>query len=186
MLAHLATDWLQFAQGTMPRFDGMYWLALATRVLHILAAAVLVGGVFYLRMIVAPRLRHSDTQTGSDPWFAGRRGAWAMWVGLAALVLIVTGLWNYLQIIREHEKMAASYHMLAGIKMLLALAVFFLAAVLAGKSALAERLRQQMKVWLGLCLILAIVVVLLGSVLRSYPHISKPLDGPQLNAPANN
>jgi hypothetical protein len=184
MLAHPTADWLLVAQGMMPRFDAAYCLALTSRVLHILSAIVLVGGVFYLRMVVAPRLRQSDADAGSDPWFAGRRGAWAMWVGIATLVLIITGLWNYWQVIREYEKMAASYHMLAGIKMLLALLVFFLAAVLAGKSAVAEQLRQKMKFWLGLCLVVAIAVVILGSVLRSYPH-TKLLEGPSLLAPAN-
>jgi putative copper export protein len=136
-------------------------------------------------MVVGPRLRQSDSDAGSDPWFAGRRGAWAMWVGIASLLLIATGLWNYLQIIQLNEKMASSYHMLLGIKMLLALVVFFLAAVLAGKSGIAEQLRQKMKLWLGLCLITAVVVVALGSVLRTYPHNPKPLDGPALLAPAN-
>jgi hypothetical protein len=156
---------------------------LGTRVLHILGAVVLVGGVFYLRMIVAPRLRHSDADAGSDPWFAGRRATWAMWVGIATLVMIVTGLWNYWQIIRQHEPMAASYHMLLGLKILLALVVFFLAAVLAGKSPVAEQLRQNFKFWLTLCLVAGVLIVLLAGVLRSYPHIPKPLDGPALLAP---
>ena len=176
-------DGLTLAQ-SMPHFDAAYWIALASRLLHILSAIVLVGGLFYLRMIVAPRLRHSDADSGSDPWFAGRRGAWAMWVGIATLLLIVTGLWNFVQTIRTNE-IATSYHMLGTLKIVAALVVFFLAAVLAGKSAVAERLRQNMKLWLGVCLIAAILVVAIGSAMRSFPRTLKPLDGPALLAPAN-
>ena len=184
MLAHPATDWLLVAQGMMPRFDAAYCLALTSRVLHILSAIVLVGGVFYLRMIVAPRLRQSDADAGSDPWFAGRRGAWAMWVGITTLLLIVTGLWNFVDTIRSNE-IATSYHMLGTLKIVVALVVFALAAILAGKTNVAEKLREKMKRWLGVCLVAAVIVVMIGSVMRSFPRTPKPLEGPNLLAPAN-
>lgn len=164
--------------------DATYWLLLASRVLHILGAIVLVGGVFYLRMIVAPRLRASDAGAGSDPWFAGRRGAWAMWVGIATLVMIVTGLANFIYIFKTHESLSGLYHGVFGVKLLLALAVFFLAAMLAGKSAAGERFRNDMRRWLGVCLLLGVVVVTLGSVLRSIPHVPKT-GAPVLIGPAN-
>ena len=185
MFIDLAHDGMAFAQGTMPRLDGMYWLMLASRVLHILAAIILVGGLFYLRVIVAPRMRQSDAGAASDPWFAGRRSAWAMWVGIASLLLIDTGLWNFVQTIRRNE-IATMYHMLGTAKIVAGLVVFFLAAVLAGKSLLAERFRQQMKLWLGICLVVAIIVVIIGSVMRSFPRTPQPIEGPQLVAPANN
>lgn len=158
--------WSSIAQQTLPRLDGMYWVMLASRVLHLLGAIILVGGIFYLRMVISP-----DSATGTaDQQFGGRRAAWAKWVGIATLLLLVTGLWNYLQIIKTHERMASSYHMLAGIKMLAGLALFALAALLAGRSPAAEALRQRLRFWLGVCLLLGVVTVLLGSVLRSYPH----------------
>ena len=183
----LDAGWIVVAQGTMPQFDGSYWLLLASRVLHILSASSSLGGLFYLRMIVAPRLRASDTGAGAgaDPWFAGRRAAWAKWVGIATLALLATGLFNYIQMIKMHEKLATSYHMIAGIKMLLALVVFALAAPVSGRSALAERFRENMKFWLSVCLLTAIAVVILGSVLRSYPRELKPVSGPTLVAPNN-
>jgi putative copper export protein len=144
-----------------------------------------VGGLFYLRMIVAPRLRASDAGASNDPWFAGRRGAWAMWVGIATLVLLATGFFNYFRIKNTHEPLATSYHMIAGIKILLALVVFVLAALISGRSTLAERFRQNMKFWLSACLVVAVAVVILGSVLRSYPRELKPVSGPTLIAPNN-
>ena len=162
----------------------MYWVQLASRVLHVLGAIVLVGGLFYQRMIVLPRLRASDAEAGTDPWYAGRRGAWAMWVGIATLVLLATGLFNFVQIIRTND-IATSYHMIVGVKILAALVVFFLAAMLAGKSPLADQFRQNMKLWLTACLVAAMLVVMIGSVMRSYPRHLKPVAGPTLIAPSN-
>jgi uncharacterized membrane protein len=168
----------------MPHLDGMYWLLLASRVLHILGAIVLVGGLFYLRMIVVPSVA-SGSSASADAWFGGRRAAWAKWVGIATLALIATGVFNYLEI-RSAYDLATSYHMIAGIKILLALVLIFLASLLAGRSAAANQLRQRMKFWLSVCLIVGIVTVILGSVLRSYPHTPKALAGPTLVAPATN
>jgi uncharacterized membrane protein len=169
---------------SMPPIDGQYFLLLSSRVLHILASIVLVGGLFYLRMIVAPRLRASDSTSDADPWFAGRRGAWAMWVGIATLLLIVTGLFNFIVNVKTYE-INTSYHMMVGLKILAAVVVFFLAAVLAGRSGLAERLRHNMKFWLSACLLTAILVVIIGSVMRTYPREPKSENGPILVAPSN-
>ena len=152
--------------------DTTYWLMLASRVLHILSAVVLLGGVFYLRMIVAPAAAANE-ESVSDPWFGGRRSAWAMWVGITTLVLLVTGLWNFIQIVQTHEKLGGAYHAAFGVKLLLALAVLFLAAMLAGKSRAGERFRQDMGRWLGVCLLLGVLVVILGGFLRSLPHVPK-------------
>ena len=150
---------LPLAQQTMPIFDGMYWLMLVSRVLHILGAIILVGGL---------------------------RAKWAMWVGIATLLLIVTGLWNFINIIKTYD-VASSYHMIFGLKMLAAVALFLLAALVAGRSPAAETLRQKMRFWLGVCLALGILTVALGSILRSYPHNPK-IDAagpPMLVAPTN-
>jgi uncharacterized membrane protein len=147
----------------------MYWVNLASRILHILGAVILVGGLFYLRVVVTPGLATSSGGT-AEQYFGSRRAAWAKWVGIATLLLIATGLWNYMQIIKTHERMASSYHMLAGLKMLAGIALFALAALVAGRTATAETLRQRMRYWLSVCLLLGIATIAIGSVLRSYPH----------------
>jgi putative copper export protein len=150
--------------------DAMYWLMLASRVLHILGTIVLVGGIFYQRTVVAPAVPKGGTATADD-WFAGRRTAWAKWVVIATFVLLVTGLFNYVRIVQTNERMGAAYQAIFGIKFLLALAVFALAAILAGRSPAADRLRQNMKAWLSVCLAVGILIVVLAGVLRSLPHV---------------
>ncbi len=178
---------LTLAQQQMPHLDSMYWIMLLSRVLHILGAIVLVGGLFYVRMIISP----VDVPPGAssvDRLFGGRRAAWAKWVGIATALLLITGIWNYLQIINQHERMPPGYHAVAGIKILAAFALFLLAALLAGRTPAAEAIRQNWRRWLSVCLLLGITAVVLGSVLRSFPHIAKANSNepPKLVAPANN
>jgi uncharacterized membrane protein len=173
-------------QSTMPQFDGTFWPMLGSRIIHILGAIVLVGGLFYLRFIISP----VDTPPGTAPvdqLFGGRRATWAKWVGIATALLLVTGFYNYIMIIKQNERMASSYHMVAGMKMLLAIVVFLLAALLAGRTAVADAMRQKWRTWLTLCLVLGIVTVAVGSFLRTYPRTKKgaTAEPPQLIAPAN-
>jgi hypothetical protein len=77
--------------------------------------------------------------------------------------------------------------MVLGIKILAAIVVFFLAALLAGRTNAAEAIRQKWRLWINVCLLLALVTVVVGSVLRSYPHNRKleAAEQPTLIAPAN-
>ena len=168
------------AQGTMPHFDGYYFLLLTSRVLHVLGSIVLLGGIFYLLAVVAPRAATSGKN--ADAWFAGNRAAWAKWVGIATTVLLITGLFNFYMIVTTNQ-IATSYHMLGGLKILVALVLFFFAAILAGKTDLANRFRQKMKSWLTVTMLVGLLIVIIGSVMRSYPRELKPAAGPALVAP---
>jgi hypothetical protein len=183
---------LLLAQQMVPRLDSMYWIMLASRILHLFGAIVLVGGLFYLRTVVTSvplpfRVGPGEGSfTPADAKFGGRRAVWAMWTGIASLLLLVTGLWNYFQMIKMHERLAPTYHMIAGFKMLTGLALFVLAAMLSGRSTAAERIRQNLRMWINVCLILGIITVVFGSVLRTFPRtlrVDAP-NGSQLIAPA--
>jgi uncharacterized membrane protein len=171
-----------FAQA--PTLDGAYWLDLVARVAHILSAIVLLGGIMYLRKVVAPSLTSTDGDVG-EQLYAGRRGAWAMWVGIATGLLLITGFYNFFMIIRANPELPGAYHPLFGIKFLLAIVVFFFAALLAGKSAGAGRARQHAKKWLTLCLAAGVLVVVLGSVLRSL-HLPLPAADPATDTAEEN
>ena len=111
---------------------------------------------------------------------------WAKWVGIATALLLFTGFWNYIQFTKTYD-LAKFYHMVLGIKMLAAIAVFLLAALLAGRTNAAEAIRQKWGLWINVCLFLALVTVVIGSVLRSFPHDRKvdAAETPKLVAPAN-
>ena len=139
MPAHSLADFLALAQ-VMPRMDGWYFLLLTSRVLHVLGSIVLLGGIFYLLMVIAPKIAAGNSS--ADAWFNGNRSAWAKWVGIATAVLLITGLFNFVMIVKTNQ-IATSYHMLGGLKILVALVIFFFAAILAGKTGLADRLRED-------------------------------------------
>jgi uncharacterized membrane protein len=171
----MTTDLFLLAQNGPQLSSGYDWFMLVSRVLHILSAVVLLGGLFYLAKVVTPAATSTETEP-DDQYFGGRRAAWAMWVGVASGLLLATGFWNYFRFMRTYE-LDKSYHMVLGIKMLVGIALMFVAALIAGRSPLAQKLRQRWMVWLNVCLLLGIITVALGSVLRTYPRPLK-VDGP--------
>ena len=173
-------------QTTMPNMDGTFWMLLLSRVLHILGAIVLVGGLFYIRNVISPVAAAPGTAP-VDQLFGGPRATWAKWVGIATALLLITGLVNYLAIIKQNERLASSYHMLAGLKMLAAIVVFLVAALLAGRTKAAEAIRANWRIWLTFCLLMSLITVVFGSLLRTYPRTRKgevANSPPPLAAPA--
>jgi hypothetical protein len=76
-------------------------------------------------------------------------------------LLLVTGFYNYLAV--KHEP---RYHMLMGIKILLAFGVFFLASALTGRSAGLAGIRRDAPKWLGILIGLAALIVAIGGYLK--------------------
>jgi hypothetical protein len=152
------------AQAAEPVVDGSLAIRTLSRVLHIMFAVILGGGLFYLRAVLAP--------AGVDACYAGRRAVWARWVGVATLFLIGSGLFNYITFVREAKALGdplpSAYHMLFGVKFLLALFVFFMAAILAGKTSLADKLRTNMVMWLNLTWTAVMAIIVIGALMRTY------------------
>jgi len=142
---------------------GPYVIQLVSRVLHILPAMILVGGLYYLRTMVVP--------VGSEDCYAGRRAMWAKAVGICTLLLLATGFYNFFGILsaakEAGEKLPPAYHMLFGIKCLLALLVMFIAAILSGKTEAAERFRTQMPKWLNIAKLAIVAIVVIAAILRT-------------------
>jgi putative copper export protein len=170
MITDLNAPFTLLAQA--PTMDGMYFLLLTSRVLHMLGAAILLGGLIYVRHVIQPPVP-AGAGASADAYFGGKRARWAKWIGIATFLLLVSGLLNYFYILSAMDRMAKPYHMLAGIKILLSFVLFFLAALLAGKTAAAEKLREKFTTWLTICVLIGIAIVILGSVLRTFDHRRK-------------
>ena len=138
-------------------------LPLVSRVLHILGALILGGGIFFLRSVLAP--------TGDEPWLAERRATWARWVGIATFVLIATGFYNFLLINGQAKadggKLPSTYHMLFGIKFLLGILVMFVGAILAGKTDLATKFRGKSGLWFNVAWFAVMAIVVLAGIMRT-------------------
>jgi putative copper export protein len=165
-------DFSLLADSPVPTLDAMYWVKLASRVFHTSFGAILLGGMVYLRLMFA----HSAESSPNSALlcFNDRRALWARCVALATVALLASGLYNYIFVIRvDYERLPSAYHMLFGIKFLLAFPVFFIAAAIAGRKPLADKMRQKMRFWLNVGIALTVSIFILGAVMRSFPKTPK-------------
>jgi uncharacterized membrane protein len=142
------------------------------RWMHILAAIALFGGTIFQRLALVPAARELDDAQHAR-LAAAIRAKWSRVVMVAILFLLVSGVVNFMLTIKlfkaeaAEQKLPAIYHALIGIKILLALAVFFIASALAGRSEGTQRFRDNLSKWLTVNLILATMIVCISGVLRS-------------------
>jgi len=142
-------------------------LPVLSRWIHVGAAVVLVGGTVFMRFVLLPAARElpDDARGGLRERVMGR---WRKFVGAGILLLLLSGLYNYVLVIQDKARLADTklYHPLMGTKILLALVVFFLASALAGRSKAFEGLRQKAPLWLGVTLTLAAIVIAIAGYLK--------------------
>ena len=90
---------------------------------------------------------------------------------MATAFLLLSGIYNLIVIITEAKaaeiKLPPTYHILFGIKFVLALVVLFVAALLAGKTGAAERFRGNMQKWLNVAWYSAMAIIVIAAILRT-------------------
>jgi hypothetical protein len=156
----------------------MIFLDLLLRWIHIFGGTILVGGAIYQCCVA--RLDEGGPSSGEGEGRSASRSRWAKLVMWASATLLISGLVNFFLIMQRYQILdvnfpgRAGYQMVFGIKFLIAFAVFFFSAVLAGRSSLAIRLRQNEGFWLKMNLALAVVVVLLAGMLKVAAREPKP------------
>ncbi len=89
------------------------------RWLHIASAVTLVGGLIFGRLVMAPSVAALAPEAGEKVWQRAA-GAFRPMVVAAICALVVSGIYNIL----SNPGHSPRYHMLLGIKLLLALHVF--------------------------------------------------------------
>lgn len=144
-------------------------IVLLMRWAHILSAIVAVGGSFFMRMVLMPAANAAlsdDEHAKLRPVLVKR---WQKVIHVCILLFLISGFYNYLVVTSPMHQGQPLYHMLFGIKFLLAMLVFFLAIVLTSLKPWAARVRANAKLWLGLLVALAITVVLISGFLRNLP-----------------
>ncbi len=149
------------------------WVSVVSRWMHILAAITAVGGTIFARYALVPAAGELP-EADRVQLMTGVRTRWFKFVNAAILFLLVSGLYNIVMIMKYY-KVPVAYHILFTVKLLLALAIFFLASVLHGRSGLAQRVRQKLKFWLNVNVTMAVVLVMISGVMRALPHPPKPV-----------
>lgn len=143
-------------------------LAVVLRVLHVLAAVAAAGGAMFQLVALHPALAGMDD--------AARRALraqivrrWGVVVVLAIIVLLLTGLVNFVAYaIPEMKNSPAKmlYHGIFGLKFVAALAAFHSAAVLVLPGPRGERHRDKAGFWLKLMVSMFVVIIVCGAILR--------------------
>ena len=141
---------------------------LIMRWIHIGSAITVVGGTVFTLFVLLPAAREILHEEHLKLRAAVlRRWKWFVHGGVA--LFLISGLYNYLVVMRPLHKGDGLYHALMGTKILLALGVFGLAEILVGRSKLADKLRQNASKFLTINLALAAIIVMLSGFLRTIP-----------------
>ncbi len=146
--------------------------ALVLRWMHILAATTAVGGVIFSRVALAPARLVLD-EANRTKLDEAVRTRWMVPVMISIAFLLASGLYN-IAMTAMTQVVPPWYHMVFGIKFLLALGVFYISSTLVGRSANAQRFREHARFWLNINVSLAVLVVLLSGALRMAPKEPKP------------
>ena len=142
--------------------DTSQLLGLLFRWLHIIPMAVLVGGTIFMRLALVPA---SNENPRAAEFREAIRRRWAKWVGISVLFLLVSGLYNAVTKIMAFD-LPSTYHMLVMVKLALGFVVFFIAALLSGRSEKAQKLREQEMKWLNILCASMLVSVLVAGYMK--------------------
>jgi len=162
---------------------------LILRYMHILGAIALMGGTIFMRFALRPVV------VGLPPEIKAAvheqvRSRWAKFVMLATLLILLSGITNLALASRFNyldKPFGMSYHMLVGIKFLVGLPIFAIAALMSGRTNLAKKMQSNAEFWMNLNLTLALIMVLMGGLLRFVKREPKAETRPQaaISAPAD-
>lgn len=145
-------------------------LDVVMRWLHIAGAIVAVGGSVFALAALIPALEIVSEEPRRSLHEEVRRRFVKLFL-IAMAALLVSGGYNYLVNEIPDHRGQGLYHGLMGLKILLAVAVFFLGSALLGRSRAFEGFRRARRRWIGINVAAALVVVALGAVLSKIAEV---------------
>ena len=164
-------------------------LAWFVRFLHIASAICAVGGPFFVRYALMP----AAAGTLDDPTHQKLRQAinarWKIVVYCLITLFLITGAYNFFVETRLPSGTLITarwkdfgpddkrtYHMLFGIKVLCAFAIFFLASALTGQAKAFAPIRKNARVSVTILLLLAALVIVCATLMHFLPlHSTMPM-----------
>jgi len=143
----------------------MDYLNLAMRWLHIIPAITLIGGTIFMRFAVIPAYEQLDDEQREKVQESVRRG-WSRLLMPSIGFLLISGFVNTANISMAYDFPGGYYNALLAIKIVLAIAIFYIASLLAGRSEAASKFRQKQRYWLNINILLAILLVCIAGAMR--------------------
>src|SRR5262245_45256185 len=164
--------------------DSRIPLLLLLRYMHILGAIALMGGTIFLRFALRPVVVGLPPDTKATI-HEQVRSRWSKFVMLASALLLLSGITNLAlasagrYIFEPVLGMEKGYQRLVEVKFLLALPIFFIAALMTGRSSLAKKIQANAELWMNVNLTLALIMVLIGGYLKFVKRDPKAAKPPQ-------
>lgn len=154
-----------------PFMEPEFLISLVARWLHILSACLAIGVPIYARFVLMPALAQLD-ETQRSTFRETLHARWRIFVYVMIVIFLATGFWTFLGAKRWSSFAADAkfrYHLLFGIKLIIALAMFFISSALAGRSAALAGIRNNAKLWLAILIVLGLCVVGISGFMRFMP-----------------
>ena len=143
----------------------MDYLDLAMRWLHVVPAIALVGGTIFMRVAVVPACNQLDESVRASVQESVRRG-WSRLLMPSIGFLLISGFVNTANISMNYQFPGNYYMPLLGVKLFLAIAIFYIASLLAGRSEGAVKFRERQEFWLNVNILLAVLLVCIAGAMR--------------------
>ena len=150
------------------------FVGLLLRLLHIIPAIFLAGGIFFMWTSLLPAAG-SVSDDAKANLLDGVRKRWSKVVMASSGLLLASGLYNFVMNAMAYDYAGGPlYHILGTIKLLLALGIMFLVARLSGKSESAAKFRERQAHWVMITTMLVFGVIVLASTMRTLDKTPKP------------
>ena len=147
---------------------------------------VAIGGPFFVRFALLPAAGRVLDGESHEKLREAVNARWRIVVHVAITLFLITGLYNFLVETRVDGVLVTArwkemsppdkrlYHMLFGIKVLAAFAMFTIASGLAGRTATFAPMRKNARLFLSVLLVCAVVVLGCATTMRYLPSSGRP------------
>ena len=160
---------------------GSVLIAWIVRWIHITSAVLAIGAPFFVRFALMPAAAKVLDDATHQKLKEAINARWRHIVYLLITLFILTGSYNFfvetrvngvLITARWHdfdEQSKRIYHMLFGIKMLAAFAIFFLASALSGRTQTFAPIRKNARLYVTVLLLLGVLVLICATLMHMLP-----------------
>jgi uncharacterized membrane protein len=136
--------------------------------LHVGSVVLLIGGFFFLRVILLPSTRVlPDNQKPKLVEAAFRRFRIVVWIAL--VTILVSGIYNFIAFLRSARiatQDPSIYILVLGIKLFIVFLIFTFGVLLTFPYPVFAPIQKRPSPWLNLTLILGLIVIFLSTFLR--------------------
>lgn len=135
--------------------------------LHVLAAVLAIGGVFFLRFILCPALKKlpPEQESTKKQLLQSVSRGFKMVIHSSIAILLLTGFYRFFKNM-PLTKAWSQYQMLIGIKILFALVLFTVAIMLTLPGAQPNYFQRNRDKWLLINFVLGALIILISATLR--------------------